>query len=800
MSTIEHDLAQIRQAVYGREVREAIADGIEHCYDDVSTSTTLADGAAERANTAAARSEDINEELGDNADALVLVQDTQPVEEFNKLWIKPGSEEYQVPTYGEFEDLEEEVTELKGAINGWGGGTRDVTSEVEWSSTAGGVNYPNGTIVLSITTYSNADIPLNGATHVEGHTRAGLEPEKAMGFFDSDDTWIPGSYNEGGSSYDWDYSLDVPEGAVTLRLCCATSYISAFTCILTLPASEGIISRVEDLEEKCTDDYTDLSNKPQVNNVELTGNKTSQDLGVATEESVNTLSIKIDGGETDVTTEVSLSSLTKANFRIMSNGYYTSQNNAGYCVPITSDMEKISIKGNASKTSYYAFLSSYEPSNGSKAAIIGNSGNPTTITSGSTVTESVPATATYLFIGRLDGNGYSIDPQVFNTIKTEDVKGLIEKVKEIESGASVSYTGSYFQIREGNFKAGSVWRLLFTDTSASYVEITALTDASDTSTAETQFLLYKDEEALWSPLKNYEAIRYGVNGSCKLTINDCSSIYDKIERKVFYCGASRKYTKLIDAIKEAEKYMGSVLYVDAGTYDLVTEFGADYFSGITSADSMPGIVLKNRIHIIFSPNSRVVCNYTGDNQYVLQNFSPFNAGQYGFILENLNLSSSRTRYAIHDERNGKTEQCVSKYINCNIKQDNSGNASWGSYCTIGGGLGANHEVVIENCTFESVPRSGTTVHGTVSYHPSNNGSSTDFACELVVKNSYFKTGTIELSGSRTDAQNDTTVIITGNSFEYDAANASTGIYYSGNQSYQGTHYNVYAWNNEIRQS
>ena len=34
MATIEQDLAQIRQAVYGEEVREAIADGIEQCYQD----------------------------------------------------------------------------------------------------------------------------------------------------------------------------------------------------------------------------------------------------------------------------------------------------------------------------------------------------------------------------------------------------------------------------------------------------------------------------------------------------------------------------------------------------------------------------------------------------------------------------------------------------------------------------------------------------------------------------------------------------------------------------------------------
>lgn len=42
MPSIEQDLRQIRKAVYGREVREAIADGIEKCYQDVEGATEAA--------------------------------------------------------------------------------------------------------------------------------------------------------------------------------------------------------------------------------------------------------------------------------------------------------------------------------------------------------------------------------------------------------------------------------------------------------------------------------------------------------------------------------------------------------------------------------------------------------------------------------------------------------------------------------------------------------------------------------------------------------------------------------------
>ncbi len=46
MATIAQIVAQIRQAVYGRDVRENIAEGIEKCYDDVTAGVTTADTAA----------------------------------------------------------------------------------------------------------------------------------------------------------------------------------------------------------------------------------------------------------------------------------------------------------------------------------------------------------------------------------------------------------------------------------------------------------------------------------------------------------------------------------------------------------------------------------------------------------------------------------------------------------------------------------------------------------------------------------------------------------------------------------
>lgn len=52
MPGIENDLNQIRSALYGREVREALAHGLEQCYSDVQSGKTLAETAAQNAVTA----------------------------------------------------------------------------------------------------------------------------------------------------------------------------------------------------------------------------------------------------------------------------------------------------------------------------------------------------------------------------------------------------------------------------------------------------------------------------------------------------------------------------------------------------------------------------------------------------------------------------------------------------------------------------------------------------------------------------------------------------------------------------
>lgn len=163
------------------------------------------------------------------------------------------------------------------------------------------------------------------------------------------------------------------------------------------------------------------------------------------------------------------------------------------------------------------------------------------------------------------------------------------------------------------------------------------------------------------------------------------------------------FTTLKEALEYSLIHPFTTIYVENGTYDLIEEFGNEYFANFAGG-SRAGLKLDNYVHIIFSSNAKVICNYTGDNDKVKKDFSPFNTiagGQQekGFILENLNLECSNVRYAMHDETSGQANPYRNVYKNCRMVIDNSGNTQGYPQC-IGGGLGSSAEIIIENCYFE----------------------------------------------------------------------------------------------------
>ena len=228
-------------------------------------------------------------------------------------------------------------------------------------------------------------------------------------------------------------------------------------------------------------------------------------------------------------------------------------------------------------------------------------------------------------------------------------------------------------------------------------------------------------------------------------------IPNKLFPKVYHVekDGSGDYAKLTDAITEACKHMDSTVYVGAGTWDLIVELGNTYLNSV--GFSQRGLYLKNRVHVIFSSNALVTCNYTGTRSDTITWLSPFNAGIYGFTLENARIISSNCRYAMHDERDSDTDQYNNHYINCSMKH-NGGH----SVC-IGGGLGLNGHIIVEGCTFENPVVNNIAI---VSWHNSA-GAGRSF---VEIKDCYFKgTNGLRFSwyGQSTDIS---TMLAHGNSF------------------------------------
>lgn len=220
------------------------------------------------------------------------------------------------------------------------------------------------------------------------------------------------------------------------------------------------------------------------------------------------------------------------------------------------------------------------------------------------------------------------------------------------------------------------------------------------------------------------------------------------------------FTSLLEAVIEATKHYNSTIYVNDGTYDIYQEFidkyGPDYWDTYNAQNNYFGMVLKNRVKIIFSSNSLVKFNYTGNNNAVLSKFSVFNSGENGFTIENLNIECKNCRYCIHDERNIHTDHYINKYLNCNMTLDNSENTGWGSKQCIGGGLGTNGEIIIKDSVFKSVGVADN--YGIISYH---NSSDINAKSNIVISGNVFKTGTARISWYG-ESQKITTALITNN--------------------------------------
>ena len=253
------------------------------------------------------------------------------------------------------------------------------------------------------------------------------------------------------------------------------------------------------------------------------------------------------------------------------------------------------------------------------------------------------------------------------------------------------------------------------------------------------------------------------------------------------------FTKIVDAVNAATQFMDSVVYIGDGEYDIIGEFGSSYMAAVDSTHNW-GIELKNRIHLIGSARTVIKAinveagntNFTNIKTY----FSVFNAGEYGFTIENLTIIDDSIRYSVHDDLgNAGSTPYHNRYLNCSMTHTN------GMYpdC-IGAGIGEDGYIEIRGCYFDGdAIRNGTPVTRYVYWHGNNNSQITNAKGRIFVTDNYFcKTGTFKLMNYG-NSTTKTIAYISNNSFgsEPEILNGSSPNPIIVNME-------MVKWNNEIR--
>jgi len=250
------------------------------------------------------------------------------------------------------------------------------------------------------------------------------------------------------------------------------------------------------------------------------------------------------------------------------------------------------------------------------------------------------------------------------------------------------------------------------------------------------------------------------------------------------------YTKLKDAVEDAVTTYGTTVIVKPGTYDLVSEYGKSYLDALTGGDY--GLMLGNGINLKFAPTAYVTFNYDGANDWVTENFSPFNtANNLGFTIDGMHCTARYCRYILHDDPRPGTKTAYSYNVikNCYLEMyPATSYASWINHQLIGGGLGDATSVIIENCIFDG---HYTTDYEAVSYHNSTSGS-TSYESKVTVKDNFFADGNrLQFMGYGSAAEK-TKVIVANNSFEDYAQD------FSYTHGADNNNMIIYAWGNVSR--
>ena len=209
-----------------------------------------------------------------------------------------------------------------------------------------------------------------------------------------------------------------------------------------------------------------------------------------------------------------------------------------------------------------------------------------------------------------------------------------------------------------------------------------------------------------------------------------------------------------DSILAAVKYCYAnnipKLIIGAGTYNIINEYkafyGNSYFDDYVdySLDLFDAGIWLHDIELKFEAGSKVIANYTGNNQNVIDNFSAFATGN-NVIIDGLTLDAVNLRYGIHSDYNSGDSESYYIVRNSDLKNVRPD----GNKC-IGAGLGKHVFWLFENTIFRT----------TGNYYAMriHNNVSSEAESKIIVKdcyidgNGYFKFNAYSTSTKQTIIQ------------------------------------------------
>lgn len=269
-------------------------------------------------------------------------------------------------------------------------------------------------------------------------------------------------------------------------------------------------------------------------------------------------------------------------------------------------------------------------------------------------------------------------------------------------------------------------------------------------------------------------------------------------RPKIYVGSTRKYTKFTDGLSKAVELGNTDLYVDAGTYDVVAELTIPKID----SDSIAGYYgpkIGRGVRVYFSQGAKIVANYTGTLNDSLERFSPLNAiettdiGGSDFEIHGGEFECTNTRYVVHDECNGKGSY-KHLYENCRMILDNRNKTYFKQCQCIGGGLGEFADIQIIGGYYESktIDINEPNKDQTISYHNPQPNFGSNFCNSVLIKDAYFKDGTIIVSQLGDSLKYSTFVV--------NNCSMTKAPYINGENDAGTGRFRMQSWNNNIRNS